>query len=116
MSDLTDFLLARIAEDKAMARAVLALHGSGTNHPLGHPLDPARVLADCRAKRQIVEDLLEAERSEVIQTGGSAVMSDALKAQLNRIVEGATAGVRLAACRLASVYAEHPDFRPEWRA
>lgn len=44
MSDLTDFLLARIAEDEAVI-----LGGGGCDHW-------DRALAECQAKRLIVED------------------------------------------------------------
>lgn len=108
---LTDFLLARIAEDEAAAQAA-SLHGDTTwtqTDPLrkegqvesvrsvvtyddGSPNadqaahiarhDPARVLAECEAKRRIVG------------TG-----------------EFATQPMKI----LAAVYADHADYRDEWR-
>ena len=64
MSDLADFLLARIAEDEAVAkRAVedgaeyLAYDNGSTGHDWlseSGEYDPARVLAECEAKRRIV--------------------------------------------------------------
>jgi hypothetical protein len=47
---LTDFLLARIAEDEREARM-----DDGSPAPIGM-WDPERVLAECEAKRRIVEE------------------------------------------------------------
>lgn len=105
MSDLAAFLLARIAEDehRALGRR-------------DHNAPSARVyaLAECEAKRRIVA--LHSETSEMRDYGnwephlcrscggqgyndfdGIAYPCDTIKA-------------------LASVYADHPDFREEWRA
>jgi hypothetical protein len=108
---LTDFLLARIAEDEAVARGAIADDG-GSNEGFANqydrmvgtydrPLDwvprigedaarliarfavPARVLAECEAKRRIVE---------LISSPGPQAL-------------------RL----LALPYADHPDYLPEWR-
>ena len=63
--------------------------------------DPARVLAECAAKRRIVEqceEMCERDRMDA-GTGYWEVAADA----------------SLAAVRaLASVYADHPDYRQEW--
>ena len=122
---LTDFLLARIAEDEEAARACVdeeadvfeaheddadwhvsvkggmhvanlgrtTWHGTGelARHIARH--DPARVLAECEAKRRIVENHLRHEPGQ----GGYGASRHA---------------VRL----LSAVYADHPDFREEWRA
>lgn len=82
---LTDFLLQRIAEDEAEVQNALALHGSGTTWRLGHALDPARVLAECEAKRRTVEWLVMEPRDE----------------QPLRF--------------LALPYADHEDYREEWK-
>ena len=56
---LTEFLLARIAEDEKVARdwhhhpSKVEVHGGGTGY-LGI-VNPERVLAECEAKRRIVE-------------------------------------------------------------
>lgn len=64
MTDLVEFLLARLAEDEAVARVALAGDDGVRDAPhfLGPNLveylahyDPARVLAEVEAKRQIVE-------------------------------------------------------------
>jgi len=153
---LTDFLLARIAEDEAVARAAspgewatqvmqhvnhdpegewltvevvreddddeeLADFGGmevisyGTRvEPGGHSQenaehiarhDPARVLAECEAKRRIVELRyswnLQAERNP------EPPFSSIFQTQVN------TADAILRA--LALPYADHPDYRDEWQ-
>lgn len=102
MSDLTDFLLARIAEDEERARdfehqAALAENGDygSANRDrerwgwfgvkqLG--ITPARVLAECEARRRIV-GLTE-----------HGCGDDYLRVQK----------------ALALPYVDHPEFRPEW--
>lgn len=136
---LASWLLARIAEDEAVARAAIRADGvdewvfhstepmvregdekvivvgsavgspctlvsgvwevAAVEHIARH--DPARVLAECAAKRRIVDRIVEAERSggacyEPISILGRAAL-DALQ-------------------DLASVYADHPEFQEEWRA
>lgn len=98
---LTDFLLQRIAEDERHARKlaetdrrpVLAL-AITVNHP-------QRVLAECEAKRRIVETLAIpyiAERRRLM--GGRPSWGDE-NPELLRL--------------LAMPHADHPDFREEWR-
>lgn len=88
--NLADFLLARIAEDEAMARADLALRFVPSLEPRimgtgGEPTDRARVLAECEAKRRIVEwDEVQLEEHPVLRF-------------------------------LALPYADHPDYREEWK-
>ena len=103
---LSDFLLARIAEDEAVARALdwmprwvmahdLVSAPTGvTEHIIRH--DPRRVLAECEAKRRIVEFASEDEDAGF---------------------EANDAGVyaRFILRHLATVYAENPDYREEWR-
>lgn len=118
---LTEFLLARIAEDEADARAASTGHvwtwdddhetlssdaqtqfgreciidTEGANPPGPAPgahiarWDPDRVLAECEAKRRIMEDATNQHTSCV---------------ELDWVVQV-----------LASVYADHPDYREEWR-
>ncbi|GAA1138517.1 DUF6221 family protein [Nocardioides aquiterrae] len=88
---LTDFLLARIAEDVAGAEAADAVPA-----PWGF-WDDGRVLAECEAKRRIVGlhgrvDPCDAHDGATLET----VECDTLRA-------------------LAAVYADHPDYREEWR-
>ncbi len=100
MSDIADFLLARIADDEKVAEAAI-----GTGYDLGYRLavdeveghrsgvhiDPDRVLAECEAKRRIVEEWGRVERLGTNGFGPGVLR------------------------HLASVYADHPDYREEWR-
>lgn len=109
---IADFLLARIADQKSLAldmqhqagmgRPLLELRGGGTL--LKELVDPARVLAECEAKRRIVE--LHADGGRVAWVG-------------DRFVNWCTADKTQWPCKslraLAAVDADHPDYRPEWR-
>jgi hypothetical protein len=124
---LTKFLLARIAEDEADARAATPGHWwneSGTVHaclPFGrddglpgaacHPLDaqgangldadadaehasrwnPARVIAECDAKRRIVQ-------------AAASIRSGPSMGPMSLVLD-----------LMALPYADHPDYRAEWR-
>lgn len=107
---LAEFLLARVGEDEEMARAALP-HFPGEveivanvwedacAHIARH--DPARVLAECEAKRRIVEEYEGAIAAQRGRTDASAIVG---------------AFALLSAIRaLASVYSDHPTFRDEWR-
>lgn len=123
---LTDFLLARITEDEDVAldaagwdrsgieRATgrwqreginsvrdadgrIVIYGDGpspTDAEVAHIAlrDPARVLAECEAKRRIVEQV-----GNIAWVGSYAVRDFVLEA-------------------LALPYADHPDYRDEWRS
>jgi hypothetical protein len=88
---LTDFLLARIAEDEA------AVEAKWLRAPKGAPIVPdaahTRVLAECEAKRRIVEYCPSA--SEEGDTWDTAFW---------RVLQ-----------ILALPYADHPDYREEWK-
>jgi hypothetical protein len=110
---LSEFLLARIAEDEAIAIATRDYYdameweaGEGSiagpvDGPSGYGvviIDPARVLAECEAKRRIVEDcvaIIEGDPYEIDSDGPTH------------------ARAMLAA--LALPYADHPDFQEAWR-
>ena len=64
--------------------------------------DPARVLAECEAKRRIVEGLQNILRDAPEQADGTA---------LRGYVEALWVVVQ----ELAAVYADHPDYRPGWK-
>lgn len=91
---IVDFLLARIAEDEVGAKrhAVRAKIEVPGETLVWWERVAARVLAECEAKRRIVAEFTDSNlytiESEYLEEG----------------VLGA----------LASVYADHPDFRPEW--
>ena len=90
MSELKDFLLARIEEDEERAGSGWSRHGDTrwerTNEGQSI-LTPGAVLAECEAKRRIIAEFEDA----VIY----------VRENLHRI--------------LAHPYRDHPDFRPEWR-
>jgi hypothetical protein len=110
VNELADFLLARIAEESALATS--ADHDAQTLRPITDDLparadddhrvahmyrwSPARVLAECQAKRLVAEDYL---------------------AQLNSHRSGwdARAPRDYAVRALALPYSDHPDYRQEWR-
>lgn len=106
---LADFLLARITEDEAAARAFESgrsgdaggIWGRDTDGPgdvavvaafegVGGPADPARVLAECAAKRRRVEITIDARDELDLWQGEALLRLEALP------------------------YAGHPDYRPEW--
>ncbi len=94
---LTEFLLARIAEDEAQAKRSVAQNA--TNPNLRIPASwiegvATRVLAECEAKRMIVSPH---------KSGGGEYGKGYADAVVDTL------------CCLASVYADHPDYREEWR-
>jgi len=111
MGDLTDFLLARIAEDEASVRQILAPGWSHDGSPSPTPDEPiarvghwtlslGRVLAECEAKRRVVE-LFDADDDEGISCGDRwAIGMGHMHGSVLRL--------------LAQPYADHPDFREEW--
>ena len=86
---ITEFLLARIAEDEAGARAVVGDRNAwDTPEWDASRWSPWRVLDECEAKRRIVDD---------VQCGW---------------FDTDLAG----ACKhLAAVYSDHPDYDEEWK-
>jgi hypothetical protein len=105
---LTEFLLARIAEDEgtaiyAQTRYDLEPEDWG-GWWFGHQqhysrYDPARVIAECEAKRRIVE------RHANSGASGCYICAEAEREQVECVEQ------RI----LAAVYADHPDYREEWR-
>lgn len=92
---ITDFLLARIADDTALARSLQAQavtdHIDPEDPRLPHLTLAARVLAECEAKRRIVSLYDE-----------STAAHEAI--------------ARLPIIRLLALpYANHPDYDPVWR-
>ena len=96
MSDVASFLLARIAEDEAEAREYVRKEfyegGWSDEHA-------DRVLADCEAKREIVDRLRHVEAGVLLVGGDMANYRSALL---------------WAARALATPYASHLDYQPEW--
>ena len=107
---LDEFLLARIAEDERLAAA--APPADGLPQPDGHasPFDPARVHAECAAKRRIVLSCRELRPDTRILGARTKGMGDFPVAPHD---QHQLAAVVLAL--LALPYAGHHDYRPEWR-
>jgi hypothetical protein len=117
---LAEFLLVRIAEDEADARGVLhdldkwtrELKANGADGSQGSILvtglietacDPTRVLAECEAKRRIAQLRLDLDAS-----GSHSIMEKLLDPSAKAVIDNV---LRI----LAQPYADHPDFRDEWR-
>lgn len=117
---LTGFLLARIAEDERRAQvAQECFEGmvAGTPpkweskrqwdtmaKPVGEFIrtnSPDRALAECAAKRAIVEEF-------------AGILKWDTDASDDHGIHGERMGLEFAIKRLASVYADHEDFRQEW--
>lgn len=106
---LTDFPLARIEEDEADARAADALGQiaerittSSCQEFADHIArwQPLRVLADCEARR------------EVVQQYAAAVVA---AAEEGWVKDGVERALELTIKTLATVHADHPDFDEAWR-
>lgn len=121
---LVEFLEARIAEDEAMARDVRYVWPTDFEVTL----NPVRVLAECEVKRRIIE--CHKSWPVLIETPPEMEIDDT---SIDRVVyrmtqrlawatedeyrkrfgtEPPTAPVLAA---LALPYADHPDYRDEWR-
>ena len=119
-ADLATFLLARIAEDEAVARAASEFGNSSWQPGEAHrwklndqddlPMteaesahiarhDPARVLAECAAKRALVER--DARQVSYVFAGPGEPPTR----------EEGTDTLRL----LALPYADHPDYQEDWK-
>lgn len=124
MSGLSEFVLARIAEDEEAARWPIELRERWGDDPVDHEYgwawhtshretggrgsqflagapSPDRVLAECEAKRRIVEDF------QILHRDYQETHTPSLEARRFQAL--------VAVGRLASVYADHPDYREEWR-
>ena len=123
MTSLTDFLLARIAEDEGVAREIDAAawdYDIAANRETWADGDRVsvgvgRVLAECEAKRRIVEwhSAMENDLHD-----GSLDRRHALLCSECTDVDPYSNQVAYP-CRtlltIASVYADHPDFNPAWQ-
>ena len=104
---LDEFLLARIAEDKRIATEAAA---GAPDDGDGRPFAPARVLAECAAKRNLVL-ACRAARPDLTFLGsrppgmGDFPLTPADQHQLAALTLGL----------LALPYAGHRDYREEWR-
>ena len=89
---ITAFITARIAEDEAAARRIMVV---GSCEPA---FDPARVLATCKAHRELV-----AIATDQIRLGREARGWDNWEDMANQMLAA-----------LASIWADHEAFRDEW--
>ncbi len=109
---LTEFLLDRIAEDEAVARAAAtdgygAIDWAGESGPTDVHIarhDPARVLADCEAKRRLIAIHWDFQWSAEPDPDEDRTFG-CYECHGPCLILGA----------LAMPYADHPDYRDEWR-
>jgi hypothetical protein len=123
--NLDQFLLARIAEDKRIATDAAAASGRddwtpddvpgdsrlvGSAAELVARYDPARVLAECTAKRKLVLACMEARPDlAFLGTRPSGLADWPLSPSGPHQLAALTLAV------LAMPYADHPDYHDEWR-
>lgn len=114
MTGLTEFLLARIAEDESAAMYALSRDDGGALDYGGQWFgavkhaerwEPTRALAECKAKQEVV-DAAWSDHLRIEGEWGMCYGQDALEAA-NDYPDAIVA--------LAAVYADHPDYREEWR-
>ena len=123
---LTKFILARFAEDEAVAEDAQSTgdgwwhdgdgevwsHAQLVSHPtmIGHAVhiarhDPARVLAECEAKRRIVEHA----------TSWDATLRETPEGWTEATATAYRMAMHWTLAALALPYADHPAFQEEWR-
>ncbi len=121
--NIVEFLEARIAEDEAYARQaqgdkygwvdrwrVATGHGAATESVItahAFRLSPDRMLAECAAKREIIDTYRSAVRHEA-----GADVSTELSGKLT--LSGIAQGLEIAIQYMATTYKDHPDYRREW--
>lgn len=142
MSELVEFLLARIAEDEAVANGVdepyrqsdafsvrfASCESDYTKGDTAHVdrWSPARVLAECAARRAIIE--LHKQWPVLVEQDGPFVgasergVTGTIARQMVWITTqeyikrfGTEPPTSPIISAMAQVYADHPDFREEWR-
>jgi hypothetical protein len=106
--DLAEFLLARIAEDEGratdalggriLAQLYVSKNATAGDIRFAERFDPARALAECEAKRRIVEQAQE--------------HWDSAYGEPEIFIEEPWQGILR---QLALPYANHPDYQPEWK-
>lgn len=127
MSDLVEFLLARLDEDERVAGFANPEGAARTEAVNRSPacysgdvlivgrISAARVLAEVAAKRRIVDAYLaERVRRDAFQAVGARAVEDDAQATRRRSSAARCRGLEIAVEFLALPHAEHPDFRKEW--
>ena len=119
---LTEFLLARIAEDEAVALefrdcewAGIDAWGDGTDLFFGEnpPASVRRVLAECEAKRQIVKLHTRTADGECVRCDEGYWTEDDESSEVYYAQPEAYPCQTLRTVALP--YADHPDYRDEWK-
>lgn len=120
---ISEFLLARISEDEAVA---LRLRDAGFSRAnvdsdwlevpeqevqgaFTERFDVARVLAECKGKAGVIGAYRGAVRSR------DALLDSGAEAALVTSAGMTVAALELALISLTLPYADHPDYRQEWR-
>lgn len=104
---LAEFLLARVADDEAVAHALVDAQDRRIDcwtpeaTDFVERFDPSRVLAECEAKKKIIEAHVDLVKRDA-EAGHTALLEQ---------VWWSTATLEL----LALPYADHPDYREEWK-
>lgn len=107
--ELTEFLLARIAEDEAVATESHTLGCASTDPCYTPPFPgPDYRLCDCPQRRVLAE--CEAKRRIVAQHQALVIDSDSTLCAYGALQTAA------ALAALALPYRDHPDFDPNWEA
>jgi hypothetical protein len=115
MSDLAEFLRARIAKDEAKAQEAL----DELAEILGPPLKPYRALLECDVKRRILE--IHGSQVQVIRwvdedrNAADAARGHTWCTECGNIDDRPVAWPCDTLRIVASVYDADPDYRPEWR-
>ena len=114
MTTLTEFLRARIAEDERRVEFVRGFIPDEGDQ--GEYINPARVLAECEAKRRIV-DLHVGSANDPFYTGhGRLVDTCDVCVNFHADMDCSNEPWPCPTLRLLALpYADHPEFRSEWR-
>lgn len=115
MSELVEFLQARISEDEADALAIQNCEWfngveSDAETQVLRLADPDRVLAECEAKRRIIERAEEVTQDWL----GSFSEWNYTAAELDSFIGQSDDLGHSILLALAQPYRDHPDFKPEW--
>jgi len=114
---LRDFILSRVAEDEAVARAVIARYAPDAvtmtredpwpeEAAFTARYDPTRVLAECEAKRRVVEEYDQAVFDDKAVPHGDN--------EAGWVADAVLLHSRLMLRIHAATYADHSHYRDEW--